>query len=74
MGEYLNKGRLIKESVDKRESSSNLTFEPKIIVIDGGVALRAVATPECQLNFSILCTKTHTYSCMRADDFSEVFA
>lgn len=74
MPEYLNKGRLIKESVDMRDSSQFIAFGPKKTLSMGCRTLHAVTTPEYKLNFSFSYTKTHTYSCMRADVFSGVFA
>lgn len=72
MREYLNNMELIKESVDRRDTRY-LAMCPKF-VFEGCMTLLSARTPECQLNFSILNTKTHTYSCMGADDFSGVFA
>lgn len=73
MSKYLNRGESINYIVDKRERRSFANV-PKISLLTGCKTLRVATTPECQLNFSFSYTKTHTYSCMRADDFSEVFA
>lgn len=71
MREYLNNGRLIKESVDRRDTRY-LAMCPNSF-FEECMTLLLARTPEYKLNFSFSYTKTHTYSCMRADVFSGVF-
>lgn len=70
---YLNNGRLVKELVGMRDPS-NLTLGPNKTLFDRCVTHLSKTAPEPQLNFSILCTKTHTLSCIADGIFSEVFA